>query len=141
MANNEMLGYAEKLKELREEKSRHEETIKILNEQIGKLELDLIDIMVESDTPSFDHAGTKFSLKSTVYASIYADSKEECFNALRQNGAGELIHETVNSNTFSAYVRELMEENNGELPEFLVPYTNVFKKNTVALRKSSSKTK
>jgi hypothetical protein len=68
-----------------------------------------------------------------------ADRKEELFEALRVEGHGGLIYETVNANSLSAFVREQISENDDVLPEWLNSLVNVFEKNTVGVRKATRK--
>lgn len=64
--------------------------------------------------------------------------KEELFDALRSKGFGELIYETVNANSLSAFVKEQIAENGGdELPDWLKGLVNVFEKTTVTVRKAA----
>ncbi|GIW57229.1 MAG: hypothetical protein KatS3mg083_174 [Candidatus Dojkabacteria bacterium] len=63
--------------------------------------------------------------------------KEELFDALRSKGFGELIYETVNANSLSAFVKEQIAENGDELPDWLKGLVNVFEKTTVTVRKAA----
>ena len=62
---------------------------------------------------------------------------EQLHEALRQNGYGSLIHETVNANSLSAFVKEQIAENGDELPDWLKGLVNVFEKTTVTVRKAA----
>lgn len=53
-----------------------------------------------------------------IFASIPTEHRDEAFSWLREHEAGDLIQETVNASTLSAYARTMMEENK-ELPESL----------------------
>jgi hypothetical protein len=68
-----------------------------------------------------------------------ADRKEELFEALRTEGYGGLIYETVNANSLSAFVREQISENDDVLPDWLNGLVNVFEKTTVGVRKATRK--
>jgi len=52
-------------------------------------------------------------------------------------GFGELIYETVNANSLSAFVKEQIAENGDELPDWLKGLVNVFEKTTVTVRKAA----
>ena len=58
------------------------------------------------------------------------------FDALKKQGFGSLITETVNANSLSAFVREQIEENEDTLPEWLEDKVNVFEKVSVGVRKA-----
>jgi hypothetical protein len=59
---------------------------------------------------------------------------ERMHAALRENGAGELITETVNANSLNAYVKRVMK--NGEVPAWLDEVVAVTEKTIVGLRKA-----
>ena len=81
-------------------------------------------------------AGTLFYLTTKTYASSDKEHKDELFDALRNEGYGSLITETVNANSLSAFVKEQMSENDDVLPDWLEGKVNVFDKVTVSLRKT-----
>ena len=59
------------------------------------------------------------------------------FPLLRGEGYGDMVYETVNANSLSAFVNEQTAENGDTLPAWLDGLVNVFEKTTVSLRKSS----
>jgi hypothetical protein len=63
--------------------------------------------------------------------------KDELFAALRDEGFGDLIYETVNANSLSAFVKEQITENSDALPDWLDGLVNVFEKTTVGVRKAA----
>ena len=56
-------------------------------------------------------------------------------DALKENGFGALVVETVNSNTLSSFIKEQMAENDDEIPEWLKENVNTFEKVSVGIRK------
>ena len=58
------------------------------------------------------------------------------FDALRAEGYGDMITETVNANSLSSFVKEQIAENGDELPGWLHGLVNVFEKTTVGVRKA-----
>ena len=92
--------------------------------------------MASTETQSFQRAGTLFYLTTKTYASANKEQKDELFDALRNEGYGSLITETINANSLSAFVKEQMSENDDILPEWLDGKVNVFDKVTVGIRKS-----
>ena len=127
---------ADRLKELRERKSELADLTKENNAQIEETEYKLSQLMASTETQSFQRAGTLFYLTTKTYASADKEHKDELFTALRNEGFGSLITETVNVNSLSAFVKEQMSENDDVLPEWLEGKVNVFDKVTVGLRKS-----
>ena len=96
---------------LREEKAQAEVQLKDLNAEIERTDLALSDRMAESETQNFTRAGIMFCLTTKTRASAAAGRKEELFSALRVAGYGDLIYETVNANSLSAFVKEQICEN------------------------------
>ena len=132
----DMFELADKLKELRERKSELAEETKANNAEIEQAEYQLSQLMASTETQSFQRAGTLFYLTTKMYASANKEQKDELFDALRNEGYGSLITETINANSLSAFVKEQMADNDDILPEWLDGKVNVFDKVTVSLRKS-----
>ena len=132
----DMFELADKLKELKERKAELAEETKANNAEIEQAEFQLSQLMASTETQSFQRAGTLFYLTTKTYASADKEHKDELFTALRNEGFGSLITETVNANSLSAFVKEQMSENDDVLPEWLEGKVNVFDKVTVGLRKS-----
>jgi hypothetical protein len=118
-------------------KKAAEEELKSINAEIDDVEYRLSELMISSETQNFTRAGTMFCLSTTTRASAAAGMKEELFDALRSKGFGELIYETVNANSLSAFVKEQIAENGDELPDWLKGLVNVFEKTTVTVRKAA----
>jgi hypothetical protein len=127
---------SDQLKALRDEKDILEDTLKDLKVRIDKTEYELSERMAQEEMPSFTRAGTTFYLSTKSYASAVAENKAELHAALKENGYAELVYETVNANSLSSFVRELREENDDVLPEWLDGLVNVYDKTTVGLRKA-----
>ena len=76
----------------------------------------------------------KLPLKKYGYGGA-AGQKDELFGALRANGYGDLITETINAGSLSNFVKEQIAENEDVLPGWLDGLVNVFEKTTVGVRK------
>ena len=92
--------------------------------------------MAESETQNFTRAGTMFCLTTKTRANAAPGRKDELFDALRAEGYGDMITETVNANSLSSFVKEQIAENGDELPGWLHGLVNVFEKTTVGVRKA-----
>ena len=68
-------------------------------------------------------------------ASALSGQKDALYGALRAKGFGDLVYETVNANSLSAFVKEQMEEQDA-LPDWLDGLVHVFEKTTVSVRKA-----
>ena len=60
-----------------------------------------------------------FYRRIDISANFRPGEKEKGFVWLREQGFGNLIYETVNARTFSAFIKEFKEDKIAELPEFI----------------------
>jgi len=140
MINSEKLfELADRLKALRDSKQALEQEVKAVSAELEEVDYALATAMTESETQNFTRAGVMFCLTNTTRASALADRKDELFEALRNEGFGSLIYETVNANSLSAFVKEQISENEDNLPDWLSGLVNVFEKTTVGVRKATRK--
>lgn len=137
MENNIDLTMADRLQELRDEKEQLEISLKETNAMIEAVEQDLVAAMATAELDSFKRNGHSYSLKVDTFASAKAECKEELFEALRNNDAGDLVQEQVNANSLRAFVKELKANNDDEIPEWIVDFINVYEKTKIAVRKCS----
>ena len=68
-------------------------------------------------------------------ARVIVDDVYNASTVLKDAGYGDLVIETVNPGSLSAFVKEQILENENELPSWLDGLVNVFEKNTVSTRK------
>ena len=136
MKSNDLFALADELRELRETKKRLEDEIKAVGLEIDRVDAELAQRMADAETQNFTRNGTMFCLTSTTRASASAGRKDELFTALREAGFGDLVYETVNANSLSAFVKEQTAENEDVLPQWLDGLVNVFEKTTVGVRKA-----
>lgn len=137
MSSERMFELADRLKELREAKQRAEQEVKNLNARIDEVDYELSELMAETETQNFTRSGTMFCLTTTTRASAAAGKKDELYSLLKRNGYGDLVYETVNANSLSAFVKEQMAENNDLLPDWLSGLVNVYEKTSVGVRKAA----
>ena len=137
MENTAMFELADELKRLRDLKSDLESQVKDTTAQIDETDYRLSELMAEGEVQNFTRAGTMFCLTTKTRASAVAGSKEELYAALRAQGYGDLVYETVNANSLSSFVKERIEESGDALPEWLIGLVNVFDKTTVGVRKAT----
>jgi len=140
MDNSEkMFELADRLKALRDEKKDAEQRVKELNAALDETDAALAQLMTDTETQNFTRSGTMFCLTNTTRASATADRKDELFEALRAEGYGGLVYDTVNANSLSAFVREQISENDDVLPDWLEGLVSVFEKTTVGVHKAPRK--
>ena len=137
MEESTLFEWADRLKALRDRKDELEAELKQINMEIDDADWHLSNLMAESETQNFTRAGTMFCLTTKTHASAVAGRKEELFSALRAGGFGDLVYETVNANSLSAFVKEQVAENGDMLPDWLDGLVNVFEKTTVGVRKAA----
>ena len=137
MDSEKMFELADTLRALRDEKAEAEQRLKEINAAIDEADYHLSELMAETETQNFTRAGMMFCLTTKTRASATAGRKEELFSALRGAGFGDLVYETVNANSLSAFVKEQIAENGDALPSWLSGLVNVFEETSVSLRKSS----
>ena len=137
MENTIDLKMADRLQELRDEKEQLELALKETNGMIEAIEQDLVAAMITAELDSFKRNGHTYSLRVDTFATAKADRKEELFDALRNNNAGDLVQEQVNANSLRAFVKELKANNDDEIPEWIADYINVYDKTKIAVRKSN----
>lgn len=132
--NTELLTLSDKLKELRAEKSDLESKAKSVNEEIDGVQMQMIDLMTTEELTSFNRNGTTFSLVTQSYPAPEPERKGELWEAMKENGFEDLF--TINSQTLSATVKELMANNEGNLPEWLDGLIKIAEKNSIRMAKS-----
>lgn len=134
-----MYDLAEQLKSLRDDKKEAEQRLKDINAALDDVEYRLATVMTDTETQNFTRAGTMFSLTHKTRASAAADRKDELYAALKAEGYGDLVYETVNANSLSAFVNEQITENDEALPEWLEGLVNIFEQTRVSVRKAARK--
>lgn len=137
MEETRLFEWADKLKALRERKDELEAELKQVNMDIDNADWHLSNLMAETETQNFTRAGTMFCLTTKTRASARAGQKDELFAALRGEGYGDMITETVNANSLSSFVKEQIAENGDVLPDWLDGLVSVFEKTTVGVRKAA----
>lgn len=137
MEESRLFEWADKLKALRDRKDDLEAELKQVNADIDNADWHLSNLMAETETQNFTRAGTMFCLTTKTRASARAGQKDELFAALRGEGYGDMITETVNANSLSSFVKEQIAENGDMLPDWLDGLVSVFEKTTVGVRKAA----
>ena len=137
MEETKLFEWADKLKALRDRKDELEAELKQVNMDIDNADWHLSNLMAETETQNFTRAGTIFCLTTKTRASARAGQKDELFAALRGEGYGDMITETVNANSLSSFVKEQIAENGDALPDWLNGLVSVFEKTTVGVRKAA----
>ena len=132
--NTKLLELSDRLKELRMQKSDLEREVKGINEEINGVTTEMIDLMTTEELTSFNRNGTTFSLVTQEYPAPEPERKGELWEVMKKNGFEDLF--TINSQTLSATVKELIAANEGVLPEWLDGLIKIAEKNSIRVAKS-----
>lgn len=132
--NTKLLELSDRLKELRTQKSDLEREVKGINEEIDGVTTEMIDLMTTEELTSFNRNGTTFSLVTQEYPAPEPERKGELWEVMKKNGFEDLF--TINSQTLSATVKELIAANEGILPEWLDGLIKIAEKNSIRVAKS-----
>lgn len=135
MENVQIFELADQLKDYKEQKKELDAQSKALTAEIERLDLALSDAMADAECERFSRNGSTFYLNSRLYASPMSGKKDDLMEALKTNGFGSIVTETVNANTLSSFVKEQMALNNDEVPTWLTEVINTFEKTSVGIRK------
>lgn len=135
MENTRIFELADTLKALKEQKKELDTQTKAIAAEIERIDLELSDAMAEAECERFSRNGSTFYLNSRLYASPVAGRKGEMIMALKANGYGDIVTETVNANTLASFVKEQTTLNDDVTPAWLTEVVNTFEKVSVGIRK------
>ena len=136
MENTQIFEMADRLKTLQEQKKDLEAQTKALAAEIAELDEQLSDAMTEAELDRFSRNGSTFYLKSRLFASPASGRKDEMMQALKDNGYGSLVVETVNANTLASFIKEQREVMGEDGPVWLGDIVSTYEKVSVGICKS-----
>lgn len=124
-----------KVNELEDRKIELEEAVKAVKAQLKEAEEELFNRMVDEDIETARAAGYTFTRRDTPHYSCRSDNQEELYKALRKEGYGSLIRETVHAGTLNAFVREQVDGNGGAMPGYMDGLVDVYWSHDISRRK------
>ncbi len=136
MENTKIFEMADRLKTLQEQKKDLEAQTKALGAEIAELDEQLSNAMTEAELDRFSRNGSTFYLKSRLFASPAAGRKDEMLQALKENGYGSLVVETVNANTLASFIKEQREITGEDIPAWLGDTVSTYEKVSVGVRRA-----
>lgn len=141
MKLTEMLGQYE---ELLDKKDTLDKETEDNNAAIDKLKAEIAEMMIDEDIPSQGYGDYVYSLQDKVKYSKRGDAQLmekglDFFEVLREQGLGDLIKETVNQRSLQSAMKEIADENDGELPPELDEVVSSYEMTDIARRKSTNK--
>lgn len=134
MSEDVMMQLADDVQELRRIKGEVEKQLKDVNEKLLNREMQLISVMTDRELNSFKRNGVNFIVAIKEFRSANPETKDELYLQLRNRGMDYLF--TVNAQTLSAKVKEMIEENDGTMPDWLEGLINTYEKQTLSIRKN-----
>lgn len=114
MNDQQIFELSDRLKAAKEMKRELEDKVKEVNREIEEVDAALSDKMAEEEVDKFSRNGATFYLNSRLYVSAQAGRKEDLISALKKNGYGDIVTETVN---------ERLESLGGKLPGLFLFFT------------------
>jgi chromosome segregation ATPase len=133
--DNQIFELADRLKAAKDRKKELDAQLKETNAEIMELDTALSDLMAEQEVDKFSRNGNTFYLHSRLFASPAAGRKDELMQALKDNGYGSIVVETVNANTLASFVKEQKAMNGDEIPDWLDEVVSSYEKVSVGVRK------
>lgn len=106
------------------------------NKRIEEARRALTEAMIDDEVEKISRNGYTFTLSEKVQYSKKGGVDEELFETLRDDGLGDIIKERVDPRTLQATLKELAEDNDGELPEQYRALVSVFRYMDVGRRKA-----
>ena len=131
--NEELLNMADKFLELRDKKAELDSQSKEIGHQIDEMEKQIIQLMTDNEIDSFKRNGILYSVVTREFQSANVERKDELYRIMKEKGFEHLF--TINTNTLSATVKELIAENEGKLPEWLDGLINQTEKQAIRIKK------
>lgn len=133
MDENKRFELAEFLRELRVRKHDLEEQVKGINAEIDGVQAELIQDLIDNESTGFNYKGYNFSLVVKEYPAAEPERKDELYTVMRERGFEDLF--TINSNTLSATIKDLKENNDGVLPAWLEGLIKIAEKPSIQIRR------
>lgn len=114
------------------------------NAAIDKLKAEIAETMIDEDIPSQGYGDYVYSLQDKIKYSKRGEAELQekgldFFDVLREQGFGDIIKETVNANTLQSTMKEVADENDGELPPELDEIVSSYEMTDISRRKSTNK--
>lgn len=105
------------------------------NKEIERVRRELADMMIDTEVDRISSGGFTFTLSEKVNFSKKGGVDELLFDTLREDGLGDIIKETVNPRTLQSALKEIAEQNDGELPPQYDGLVSVYRYMDVGRRK------
>ena len=124
---------SDEFKALKDTKKMQEEELKKTNAEIAEDEIALIDLMVNEELSTFKRNGQGFSLVMQNYPQAEPEKKDVLYKELKARGYEDLF--TINSKTLTKELKDMIENNDDEIPNWLVGLVRPFEKTSIRMYK------
>jgi len=131
--SEEMFKLSDELKVFKDTKRTQEEALKKTNAAILEVETALIDEMVSAEISSFKRNGQGFSLVIQSYPQAEPEQKDLLYKELKERGYEHLF--TINHQTLTSTLKEMITENDEQLPGWLEGLVKTFEKASIRIFK------
>ena len=132
--NDKLMELAEKLLQIRDLKSKAESEAKEYSKEQEQIEIEMLQIMTDIEIDAFKTTtGVHFSVVKKEFKTANPERKEELYDQMKANGYDHLF--TINANTLQATVKELTQENDGVMPEWLDGLINTYEKQSIRVKR------
>lgn len=129
----------DRCRQLMDTKEALSEAVKQNNSALEEAKNALAQAMIDEESPKISRNGFLFSLQAkTKYNKVGGCDETELFDALRSEGVGDIIRETVNTQTLQGTMSELVEKY-GELPIEFDGLISVYEHYDIMRRKETNK--
>lgn len=137
------LDLVRRYKRIRELQAAADTEAKTLKTEADALEAQLVDLFVEHGMQNLSLDGKTVYLHRSTFAQRKAGATaEDVKDALRAAGQGDLVTETVNAQTLSAYVRDILDsDEGGQLPDPLDEVLELGERYSIRINAAGSRAK
>ncbi len=136
----DIFSLIDEYKELLDEKDRLKDATTENNKTLEAKRKELAQAMIDAESPKISRGGFLYSLQDkTKYNKIGGCDEEAFFSTLEEHGLGDIIKRTVNTQTLNGAMANLVDENDGELPEDFEEFVKPYQYYDVAKRVETNK--
>jgi len=130
---------AAELLKIRDKVARAEARLKALKADEDAREALIFEQIVAEGFQNITVAGYRITPEIKTIVSITEEKREAAIAALRAHGAGSLVIESVIKRDFNGWVREVIDANGGDCPQWIRDTMSVYEKQSLSIRKNTVK--
>ncbi len=136
----DIFGLIDEYKALLDKKDELKEVATENNKALEAKKKELAQAMIDAESPRVSRNGFSYSLQDkTKYNKIGGCDEEGFYETLEKHGLGDIIKRTVSAQTLNGAMADIVEENDGELPEDFEDYIKPYQYYDVAKRKETNR--